>query len=331
MSEPVPSGSSPGVTSAAGVDAVPPLTDIHCHGAIGHAFGDSEDGSRAAAAHLAARGIPTVVASLVSAAPETLLTQVRTLAPLVADGTLLGIHLEGPFLAQECRGAHDPALLCDPDPALLERLAAAAAELGAPRAIRQLTFAPERPGSLDLVRTMAALGILPAIGHTAATAEQVAETVGAVVAATGRPALITHLFNGMPPFHHRSGGPAAAALSAAARGEAVVELIADGVHVAAEVVRMVFDTLGPERVALVSDAMAATDLGDGDYMLGSLPVRVAGGTARIIREDGAEGSIAGSTSTLADCVHWAIEVAGLDRDDVIRAATLTPRGIIGAE
>lgn len=302
-----------------------PLVDIHCHGALGAAFGDESQSSRAAAAHLASRGVAHVVASLVSAAPERLEQQVAVLAPLVADGTLLGIHLEGPFLADACRGAHDPALLCDPSPDLVERLAEVAAGAGVEGALRHLTFAPERDGSEALVRTLARLGIVPAIGHTAARADQVSRTIDLVAATTGRAALVTHLFNGMPPFHHRQGGPVAAALTAAARGEAVVELIADGVHLAPDVVRMVFETVGPEQIVLVSDAMAATGLGDGDHVLGSLPVRVVGGVARLLSPDGSLGSIAGSTSTLADCVRWAVDVAGVDEDAAAVAATRTPR------
>ncbi|MGB7819092.1 MAG: N-acetylglucosamine-6-phosphate deacetylase, partial [Ornithinibacter sp.] len=141
----------------------------------------------------------------------------------------------------------------------------------------------------------------------------------------GGPALVTHLFNGMPPLHHRSGGPVAAALTAAARGEAIVELITDGVHVAPEVVRMVFETIGPDAVALVSDSMAATGLGDGTYRLGSLDVEVTDGIARTTDT----GAIAGSTSTLADCVRWAVEVAGVDPADAERSASITPARALG--
>lgn len=304
------------------------LVDIHCHGALGHAFGDTAQGSRTAAAHLLSQGIVGIVASLVSASPRRLADQVAILAPLVADGTLRGIHLEGPFLSPERKGAHDPTLLRHPDPALVEDLVEVAAAHGAPAAIRHLTFAPELPGAEALIRSLAAHRIIPAIGHTAASADQVRTSIDLITEATGRPALITHLFNGMPPFHHRSGGPVAAALSAAARGEAFVELITDGVHVAADVVRMVFDTVGAHRVVLVSDATAATGLGDGDYVLGTLPVRVDAGTARIVLADGSAGSIAGSTSTLADCVRWAVEVAALAPSQVRAAATSTPRSVL---
>lgn len=299
------------------------LVDIHCHGAVGSEFGDAA--SRAAAAHHRDAGTDLLVASLVSAPPDALVARVRALAPLVADGTLAGIHLEGPFLAESRRGAHDPAALLDPEPALVDRLAEAAALAGVPDALRQMTFAPERPGAEELVRALVEHGIRPAVGHTAADAATAARTIAMVADVQGAPALVTHLFNGMPPMHHREGGPVAAALTAAARGDAVVELIADGVHVAPEVVRMVFETVGPDAVVLVSDAMAATGLGDGDYMLGSLAVRVDAGTARTADT----GSIAGSTTTLAECVRWAVEVAGVPEEDVRTAATSTPARALG--
>lgn len=299
------------------------LVDIHCHGAVGSEFGGP--GSREAAAHHAAAGAGAIVASLVSAPAATLEDQVRALVPLVADGTLAGIHLEGPFLAESRRGAHDPRALTAPDPALVDRLAEAAALAGAPQALAHLTFAPELPGADALVRTLVEHGIRPSVGHTAADAMTTARALAQIADLQGAPALVTHLFNGMPPLHHRAGGPVAAALAAAARGEAILELIADGVHVAPEVVRMVFETVGPDAVALVSDAMAATGLGDGRYPLGGLEVVVESGTARTTDT----GSIAGSTSTLADCVRWAVEVAGLPEEDVLTAATATPARALG--
>lgn len=298
------------------------LVDIHCHGALGHEFGTSAAGSAEAAAHHHAAGVETLVASLVSGAPQTLEQSVRTLAPLVADGTFAGIHLEGPFLSQARRGAHDPQVLTDPDQGLLERLVEAA---GAPKVLRQMTFAPERDGALDFIDALVRHDIVPAIGHTDADAATVTAAIDRVVARSGRPALVTHLFNGMPPMHHRAGGPVAAALAAGGRGEAYLELIADGVHVSAEVVRMVFETVGPQAIVLVSDAMSATGLADGQYRIGELAVEVCDGVARLAGAD----SIAGSTATLADCVRWCIDEVGLPEADVITAATQTPRAALG--
>lgn len=306
------------------------LVDLHCHGALGHEFGQHGEGSRAAAAHHHAAGVGTLVGSLVSGTADTLISQVATLAPLVASGDLAGIHLEGPFLSEERRGAHDPSVLTDPDLALVESLVSTCAEAGVPKALVQWTFAPERPGSAELVAALARHGILPAVGHTDASADVVAAMLASIADTCGRPPLVTHLFNGMPPFHHRAGGPVAAALAAAAGGECIVELIADGVHLAPDVVRMVFETVGPEHIALVSDAMAATGLGDGAYTIGTLEVEVASGVARLADGGSGRGSIAGSTSTLADCVRWAVEVAGLPEADVLIAASTTPASILAS-
>lgn len=311
-------------------DAAPRLLDVHTHGAVGHQFGVDEAGTRAAVAHHRSRGTGSLVASLVSATDADLEHQVGVLAPLVAEGLIAGIHLEGPFLSVARCGAHDPALLRDPDLALVDRLVETCADAGVPQAIRQITFAPERAGADALIDACARHGILPAVGHTDADAALVSRTLARVADATGRPGLVTHLFNGMPPFHHRSGGPVAAALAAAARGEAVVELITDGVHVAPEVVAMVFGMVGPEQVALVSDSMAATGMADGDHRIGALAVEVRDGVARLATDDSAPGSIAGSTATLADCVDWAARGAGVARADALHAATITPRTMFPA-
>lgn len=301
------------------------LVDIHCHGAAGHELGHDEEGSRAAAAHHRAAGTRHLVASLVSAPPERLRRRVATLLPLVLDGTVAGLHLEGPFLAPARAGAHDLGALRAPDPALVEELVALAAGAGVPHALRHLTFAPELPGAEQLVRTCVRLGIRPAVGHTDASAGVVSEALRLVADLQGAPALVTHLFNGMPPFGHRAGGPVAAALTAAGRGEAVVELIADGVHVAPEVVRMVFETVGPDAVVLVSDATPATGRGDGRHRLGGQEVEVRDGVARLA---GSEVG-AGSTRTLAQCVRWAVEVAGVPAADVLRAARETGAAALG--
>lgn len=305
------------------------LIDIHCHGAVGVEFGTTTQDSRRAVEHHAEKGTSAVVASLVSARLEEMIARALALVPLLFDRSLAGIHLEGPFLAAAARGAHDPALLQDPDPDYIEAVVGALADAGREGAVKQVTFAPELPGSTDLIRVLGELDIVPALGHTAASAEQMRAAIETVQDVCGRPPIITHLFNGMPAFHHRNGGPAAEALAAGARGEAFVELIADGVHVAPEVVRLVFDTVDPGHIVLVSDAMAATGLGDGDYRLGSLDVVVDDGVARLPGSAGAPGPIAGSTRTLMECLTWAIDVAGVPESAALRAASENPRLALG--
>ena len=133
-----------------------------------------------------------------------------------------------------------------------------------------MTFAPERRGGERLPALLGGHGILPALGHTdcdAATAWSSLRSALESAPRGGRP-LVTHVFNGMPPLHHRAPGPVAACLAQAARGEAVLEVIGDGVHLAAETVRMLFDLVGPQAICLVTDAMAASGMPDGRYTLG---------------------------------------------------------------
>jgi len=310
---------------------LPGLIDIHCHGGGGHGFPTvSADEALAAAAYHACAGTTGVIASLVTAAPGDLLAQVRALAPLVADGHLLGIHLEGPFLAPARRGAHEPALLLDPDPALAGDLLAAGAG-----AVKIVTIAPERAGAAAVTELLRAAGATVAFGHTDADFA----TMAAALASCEGAGLVTHLANAMPPLLHRAAGPVAAALVAAASDLASVELIADGVHVDAGFTRLVFAAAAPGRVVLVTDAMAAAGMPDGSYQLGPLRVVVAGGVARVAGGGGAiaggvppaaggGGAIAGGTSTLLRVVATA-HAAGVPLADAARAASAAPARVLG--
>ena len=318
---------SSGAPGAPGTVILPGLLDIHCHGGGGHSFATTDPAEAlAAAAYHAAAGTTGVIASLVSAAPEELLRQVRTLAPLVAAGQLLGIHLEGPFLAPARRGAHAPWLLRDPDPALVADLLEAAGG-----AIKIVTVAPERPGAAPVAAMLRAAGVVVAYGHTDAGYDCMAR---ALADASGD-GLVTHLGNAMPALHHRAAGPVAAALAAAADDAASVELIADGVHVDAGFTRLVFAAAAPGRVVLVTDATAAAGMADGNYVLGPLRVTVSGGRARLTADGeaaeggaGGGGAIAGGTSTLLRVVATA-RAAGVPLADAVRAASAAPARVLG--
>jgi N-acetylglucosamine-6-phosphate deacetylase len=301
-----------------GQTLLPGLVDVHCHGGGGGEFGAERAGAVRAAAHHHAAGTTSVVGSLVSAGAADLVEGARTLGGLVADGTLAGIHLEGPFLSAVRCGAQNPAALVDVDLDLVAALGDAAG----PGAFAQMTWAPERPGAPALPRALAAVGALGALGHTDADYETATRALAAVaeLGVRGGLPLTTHVFNGMPPLHHRAPGPAAAALAAAARGEAVVEVIADGTHLDGGTVRLVHDTVGPGHVALVSDAMAATGLPDGPYRLGGLDVTVRDGAARLTDS----GSLAGGVSTLLDQVRWAVQDLGIPLVDAVVMAATTP-------
>ena len=306
---------------------LPGLVDAHCHGGAGGEFGAAADSAATAVRHHHVNGTTTVLGSLVSATADEMVAGVRTCAALVAGGDLAGIHLEGPFLSHERRGAQDPAALTDVDPSLVEAVLLAAESAGAPGAVAQMTFAPERRGADRLPALLGGHGILPALGHTdcdAATAWSSLRSALDSAPRGGRP-LVTHVFNGMPPLHHRAPGPVAACLAQAGRGEAVLEVIGDGVHLAAETVRMLFDLVGPQAICLVTDAMAASGMPDGSYTLGGRDVLVADRTARLA--DG--GSIAGGVATLLDVVRWCVAEAGIPLLDAVTAASVTPAQTLG--
>jgi N-acetylglucosamine-6-phosphate deacetylase len=183
-----------------------------------------------------------------------------------------------------------------------------------------------------MVRLLAENGVTPSLGHTDADARTTAASLTAaaeLLQAAGRgPAsrpTVTHLFNGMPPLHHRSPGPVAACLRLAAAGSVAVELIADGVHLDPETVRMVFDLVGAENVVLVTDSMAATGLPDGEYELGPQSVSVSGAVARL-----SDGTLAGGTATLLDVVRRTIG-AGVEAAAAVLSATAVPATVIGRQ
>ncbi len=276
----------------------PGLVDVHNHGGGGASF--AEDPDVAIAAHRRA-GSTTLIASLVTEPLDVLEKQIRRLVPYVRAGELAGIHLEGPWLSEDFHGAHPVSLLRDPHREDVERLLAAGEGT-----IRMVTLAPERPGGIEACRLLAARGVVAAIGHTAADYETVVEALAA--GASGA----THLFNAMRPVHHRSPGPNVALLG---NHGAALELIVDGIHLHPGLVSTVAGA-HPERVVLVTDAMAAAGTSDGDYVLGTLAVQVRDGVARVA----GTATIAGSTLTLAKAVRHAVEF-GVDPVVALRSAT----------
>ncbi len=286
---------------------VPGFVDVHVHGGGGSSFtpGDVEEAADVVAFHRR-HGTTTAIASLVAAPVPQLERAVLALSDLVVDGLLAGVHLEGPWLSAAYCGAHDPTLLVSPDPAEIARLVSCGRG-----AVRMVTLAPELPGGLRAVRQLADAGVLAAIGHTDATYEvtRAALAAGATVG--------THLFNAMRPVHQREPGPVLALLE---QPQTTVELIADGIHVHPAVLRHVIGAVGVERVALVTDAMAAAGVGDGDYRLGDLAVHVSDGVARL-RHGGAT---AGSTLTMAAAFRYIAEECGVPLPAVTRMTAETP-------
>ena len=241
--------------------AVPGFVDTHCHGAVGVSFGDPDPAAnlRAIEYHRS-QGTTTLFASTVTEPIEKLEAQCRVLRGIVETGELDGIHLEGPFLSEARRGAHDPGLLRDPEPELVERLISAG---GA--ALRMVTLAVERDGGEDATRRFTRAGVKVAFGHSDADEHVAAASIG------WGACIATHLFSAMRSIHHREPGPVPVLLT---DDRVMCELICDGIHHRPVIARMAIDAAGTDRICLVTDAMAATGQGDGRYLLGELEVEV---------------------------------------------------------
>jgi N-acetylglucosamine-6-phosphate deacetylase len=248
-------------------------------------------------------GVTAYLPTLITAPESALAASLREVPRETRGPRILGVHVEGPFLAAARMGTHLLEGRLDPDPDVLERLLDAGP-------VRLVTLAPELPGALDLLN---ARGVAVSCGHTDATAEE-------AEAAFDRGALaVTHLFNAMRPFRHRDPGIAGAAL---VRDDVVVQLILDGHHVADETALLVWRAAAG-RLALVTDAMAGAGQGDGSYRLGDVEVEVRGGSAR-----SSEDVLAGSVLTMLQAVRN-LHALGVPLADALSAATAVPARVVG--
>ena len=293
---------------------VPGFVDLHVHGGAGADFMDgSEEAVRRICAFHARHGTVALAATTLSA-PRAQVTAAVAVAAAVArapragETRIAGVHLEGPYLNPAKAGAQDPAALRAADAAEVEEWLVAAGDL--PIA---MTVAPEVPGVLELIAAFAHRMTF-SIGHTEASAElaQRALALGA--------SRFTHLWNAMPPLHHRKPGVVGAAL---ASPDATLELIADGYHVD-PVLLAACARLAPQRVALVTDAMRAAGMPDGHYTLAALEVEVRGGCARL-----ASGALAGSLLTMDAAVRTMVCDAGLPLELVLPLASEVPARALG--
>lgn len=282
---------------------LPGFVDTHCHGGGGAALysGDVADVVRAARSHLL-QGTTSLVASVATMRLDRMMEAAAAVAHAVASGAapnVRGIHLEGPFLSVRRRGAQTVDALLEPDEEVFQELIAAAGGLAV-----AMTIAPELPGAIELIERHRD-EITFAVGHTDddGTWTRRAFDAGARTA--------THLFNAMPPMTHRQPGPVGAALT---DDRIVCELIADGTHLSPEALTVATRTAGLDRTILVTDAMAATGLGDGDYSYADRHVHVRNGVATLRGTD----TLAGSVHFLADALATAVRVLGIEVPDAAR-------------
>lgn len=301
------------VRELGGALLMPGFIDVHVHGGGGGSFdtGDPAEVARTVS-YQRRNGTTRCLASLVTAPVPELLAEVSSLAELVEDGVITGIHLEGPFLSEAHRGAQDRRYLLQPDLDVVDQLLKAGRGT-----VRMMTLAPELIGAVPLVRRLAGEGVLAAIGHSGATYAQ----AGAAIDAGARVA--THLFNGMPPFHHREPGIAGAVLE---RDEVTCELICDPHHLHANAI-LLASRLARGRTAFVTDAISAAGKDDGLYRVGPLSVRVEHREARV------EGTttLAGSTISQAGAVRYALNEVGMPIEDVAHAVSTASARLLGID
>jgi len=295
---------------------VPGFVDIHVHGGGGHDSMDSDPGSlQGLSKYLASKGVTSFLPTTHTAPRDRLIEAAETLRGGIEgktdDAVPLGIHMEGPFISPEMCGAQNRAHVRPPDTEEIQSINEASGGR-----LRMVTLAPEIPGALDAIRWLKSEGIVAAAGHTNATHD---EMIAGVEAGLSH---ISHLFNGMRPFHHREPGPAGAAL---ADGRVTVELIADGVHVHEAALRMAARLKGTDMTALVSDSIAAAGLPDGEYVFGGQKVTVREGRSTL-----ESGRLAGSTIGLYDAVRNMVRLAGFTVPEAVEMASATPSRIIGA-
>ena len=295
---------------ATGLFVVPGYIDLQINGIGGVDFSTEPERMSEAASILPRFGVTSFLPTIVSSASSIVARAqdaVAAKATKPGQARALGLHLEGPFLNPARAGAHEQRHLLMPSLELIETWSP---EQG----VTLVTLAPELPGGNEVIRALTSRRVITFAGHTEADAEQMRRAFDDGV--TG----VTHLFNAMPPLHHREPGPIGVALKDA---RAVAGLIADGVHVDPTVVALAFRLLGPDRTLLVSDSVAAAAMPPGKYRLGSVDVIADVSSVRL-----SNGVLAGSVLTLDAAVRNLMKFTGCSLAEAVRCATSTPARVL---
>ena len=294
----------------------PAFFDVHFHGAAGHDVMEATPVAlETIGTFLATRGTDSFLATTVTAPLDATLKAVAALAKRIEEPPVAGrahpiaIHLEGPFLSHAKRGVQPAAHLLTPDIATFDKLFDAAEGH-----VRLMTLAPELPGATELAAHATARGVRISVGHSNATA---AETHAAIAAGA---VSATHTFNAMRALDHREPGILGTVLTT---DTLFAEIICDGIHNAPEMVKLWWRAKGPERAILVTDAMSAAGMPDGEYHLGGFPVQVANGRAT------ANGVLAGSVLTLDRALANFVRFTGATAEQGVRLMTANPAAMTG--
>ncbi len=293
----------------------PGYIDIHTHGFHGH---DITAGTREDIAMMARElprtGVTSFFPTIATTGKAETVAQIQSIVAIAGrqehepEAEILGIRLEGPFISHAKKGAQYEPAIRRPDPVEMRELAGIGHGL-----VRIVDYAPEEDEEDSFLATLVELGILPCIGHTAAIYERVIRAIDSGARHS------THLFNAMSGLDHRQPGTAGALLTDT---RTTVEVIADGIHLHPAILRLVLAARGPRDVALITDAVVAAGLPDGEYEFINRTVQVANGSVRL-----ADGTLAGSALTLDRAIRNMVALVGTSWSDAIRMATLTPATI----
>jgi N-acetylglucosamine-6-phosphate deacetylase len=288
------------------------LIDLQINGGWGNDFTSDPASIWAVGRHLPSTGVTSYLPTIVTAAYDLVDSAIAVIQagppPGYVGADPIGLHIEGPWLSPEWRGAHNPELLRAPD----VEVAARWAESGV---IRMVTIAPELKDAFPAAETLAGAGIVVSVGHSGADFETASRALD------GPWTAVTHLFNQMSPFHHRAPGVVGAALDSGRPCGVIV----DGVHSHPAAIRLAWDHLGPDRFVLVTDGMQATGLGPGRYLLGDQTVEVTTEGPRV-----GGNTLAGSTLTLDRAVANLVAWSSASLNQALGAASHVPASVIGA-
>lgn len=304
------------IVDAQGGYITPGFIDIHIHGSNGSDVMDAKTSSLENISNfLAGNGTTSWLATTMTVSPVQIRNAMKTVADYMEDkdkkgAQILGIHMEGPFLSPLAKGAHDENHIVPPTREIYSRITE-----GIPDIVRLITMAPETEGALEFAKYLQERNITASIGHTRATYDQCSDALNCGMTH------VCHFYNAMSGLNHREPGAVGAILE---NDDATIELIADLIHLHPAAIRLAVKVKGRDRTVLITDAMAATGLEEGEYELGGLPVFVKNGEARQ-----ADGTLAGSTLTQDRALTNMIKI-GIPSEDVIAMLTETPARQIGA-
>ncbi|MEK5436662.1 MULTISPECIES: N-acetylglucosamine-6-phosphate deacetylase [Paenibacillus] len=294
---------------------VPGMIDVHIHGANGFDMMDGTEKSiQEVSSACASSGCTSFLATSVSSTLEDLLEMIRSVKRVIGHevgAKIAGIHLEGPYLNPKRKGMQNEKYLRHPN---LEEMNLIFEEAGS--LIKMVTIAPELPGGMELISFLKEKGVVVAIAHSDATYEEAKQAF-----ASGA-SHVTHCFNGMRPIHHRDPGVIVAAFE---EKHVSLQAIVDNVHLHPAIIRLMHTLKGPEGMVLITDALQAMGLGDGDYMFGGHHVTVSEGVARL-----KDGTLASSTVTMNEALRYTVET-GIPLVDAVKMASTTPANILGLQ